>query len=240
MKLSMIVLAAALAVSPACKKKDAQNKPATGSGSQTMTGSGSGSAGSDTPSMTGSGSDAGSAGSGSADAAGSGSAAAAEDPNADYIKVLATHAEPKPTDPVTLKFEKFTVKKADFDPKKIEGGKATIEVDAASLKSDSEKRDAHVKSGDYIDTGKFATFTIDIDNVKKKDDKNFTADAKVNWRGVEMKYPVAFEVLEATDDGIRVKGSHKVKRKDFKVGGDPDKSVAAEVEVQVQLNLKKT
>lgn len=238
--LSMIVLAAALAVSPACKKKDAAPK-GTPSGSALVTGSdtGSGSAG-----MTGSGSDMGSgmAGSGSdmgSAMAGSGSAVAA-DPNADSIKIYMSHAKPKPGDPVELSFEKFRVVKADFDPKKIEGGKASIEVDAASIKSDSDKRDEHVKSPEYMDTGKFTNFTIEVDKVKKKDDKNYTAEATVKWRGVDMKYPVAFEVVETTDDSIRIKGTHKFKRKDFKVGGDPDKSIGDEAEIKVQLTLKKT
>lgn len=234
--LSWMVLAATLAVAPACKKKE-NKAPAAGSGSAAMVVA-----------------DAAAAepGSGSADVAGSGSAAAvtdpgsgsaaapAEDPNADFIKVYASHAQPKPTDPVEIRFEKFKVTKASFDPKKIEGGKATIEVDAASIKSDSEKRDGHLKSPDYMDTGKFTNFTIDVDKVKKKDDKNFSAEATVKWRGLESKYPVTFEVLEATDDSIRVKGSHKFKRKDFKVGGDPDKSVGDEVEIKVQMTLKKT
>lgn len=233
--LSWLVLAATLAVAPACKKKE-NKAPAAGSGSAAMVVA-------DAPEATGSGSAATDPGSGSAAATepGSGSAAATtEDPNADFIKVYATHAEPKPTDPVEIRFEKFKVTKATFDPKKIEGGKATIEVDAASIKSDSEKRDTHLKSADYMDTGKFTNFTIDVDKVKKQDDKNYSAEATVKWRGLETKYPVTFEVLEATDDSIRVKGSHKLKRKDFKVGGDPDKSVAQDLEIKVQMTLKKT
>jgi hypothetical protein len=97
---------------------------------------GTGSAMTPPPPEPGSASGAGSdmAGSGSA-MAGSGSQAAAEDPNADYVKVLAEHApDKKPDDPVNIKFEKFSVKKATFkDVKDLTGGTATIEVDLASL-----------------------------------------------------------------------------------------------------------
>jgi polyisoprenoid-binding protein YceI len=157
--------------------------------------------------------------------------------------VLAEHAEKKPTDPVEVRFEKFAVKKATFDPKKVEGGTATIEVDLASLKTDSAKRDAHLSTADYIDTAKFTTMTIDVGNVKKKAENTYTADAKVKMRGVDKKYSVTFEVVETGDDWIRVKGEHKFGRMDFKVGKEKpgkDESVAQDLTVKLQLTLKKT
>jgi len=158
---------------------------------------------------------------------------------ADYIQVLATHAEPKPTDPVVVSFEKFSVVKADFDPAKVEGGKAEIEIDLTSLKTDSPKRDAHLGSPDYIDSAKFAKATVKIDNVKKSGEKTFTADATVSLHGVEKKYPVTFEVVETLPDGIRVKGEHKFQRLDFKVGKAKDDSVASDLTIKLQLTLKK-
>jgi polyisoprenoid-binding protein YceI len=189
------------------------------------------------------------AGSGSADTmAGSGSAAATPpaDDKSDWIKVFATHTAPNPADPVEVKFEKFKVAKASFDPKKIEGGTATIEIDVASLKTNDPKRDEHLNTPDYLDSKKFTTATVEIGNVKKKDDKNFTADATIKFHGVDKKYPVTFEVLETTDDSIRVKAEHKFDRRDFKVGKEPNPDrtkgdgVAAELTIKMQLTLKKT
>ena len=258
----LLVLAAALAFSPACKK-DAKKEEVKKDTTTTTTTTGS--AGSDTT-MAGSGGTGGTAGSGGATTgsdtamagsggAGSGSAAAggagtpatpAED-NADWITVEANHFEKKDGDPVKVKFDKFKVTKADFDPKKIEGGTATLEIDLTSLKSGDTKRDEHLATPDYIDVKKFATAVVEIGNVKKKDDKNFTADAKVKFHGVDKKYPVTFEVVEAKDDWIRVKGEHTFKRLDFKVGKKPGKDqkkgedgVADEMTVKMQLTLKKT
>ena len=164
--------------------------------------------------------------------------------DADSIVVLAKHTDPKPNDPVQVKFEKFKVTKATFDPKKIEGGKATIEIDATSLKTDSEKRDAHLKTPDFIDTSKFATITVDIDKVKKKADKNYTAEATVKFRDVSKKYPVTFEVVDQKPDSIRIKGETSFSRLDFKVGKDSkDPKVAPvqpELTIKMQLTLKKT
>lgn len=170
--------------------------------------------------------------------------AVAQDADADSIVVLAKHSEPKPNDPVAVKFEKFKVVKATFDPKKIEGGKATIEIDATSLKSDSDKRDAHLKTADFIDTSKFATITVNIDKVKKKADKAYNAEATVKFRDVTKKIPVTFEVVDTKPDSIRIKGETTFSRLDFKVGKDSkdpkEAPVANELVVKLQLTLKKT
>jgi polyisoprenoid-binding protein YceI len=170
--------------------------------------------------------------------------ALAQDADADSIVVLAKHSEPKPNDPVAVKFEKFKVTKATFDPNKIEGGKATIEIDATSLKSDSEKRDAHLKTPDFIDTAKFATITVDIDKVKKKADKTYTAEATIKFRAVTKKYPVTFDVVDQKPDSIRIKGEANFSRLDFKVGKDSKDPkvapVANDLTVKLQLTLKKT
>ena len=163
---------------------------------------------------------------------------------ADSIVVLAKHTPEKPTDPVQVRFEKFKVTKATFDPKKIEGGKATIEIDATSLKTGEDKRDAHLNTPDFLDTAKFAKITVDIDKVKKKADKTFTAEATVKAHGVTKKMPVTFDVVDQQADSIRIKGEATFSRLDFKVGKDPKEPKAAPVQtdvtIQVQLTLKKT
>jgi polyisoprenoid-binding protein YceI len=169
-------------------------------------------------------------------------ALAADEP--DSIVVLAKHTEQKPTDPVQVKFEKFKVTKATFDPKKIEGGKATIEIDVTSLKTDSDKRDAHLKTPDFTDAAKFSTITIDVDKVKKKADKTYTAEATVKFRDVTKKYPITFDVVDQKPDSIRIKSEVAFSRLDFKVGKDSKDPKEAPVQpglvIQALLTLKKT
>lgn len=168
----------------------------------------------------------------------------AADPEPDSIVVLARHVEGKPDDPVQVRFERFKVVKATFDPKKIEGGKATIEIDATSLKTGADKRDAHLQTPDFIDTQKFPKITINVDKVKKKADKAYAAEATVKFRNITKKYPVMFDVVDQAADSIRIKGETKFSRLDFKVGKDsPDPKVAPvqnELVIQLQLTLKKT
>jgi polyisoprenoid-binding protein YceI len=168
----------------------------------------------------------------------------AADPEPDSIVVLAKHTEAKPDDPVKVQFTSFKVTKATFDPKKIEGGKATIEIDATSLKTGADKRDAHLGTPDFLDTKKFPKITVDVDKVKKKADKTFTAEATVKFRDVTKKYPITFDVVDTTADSIRIKSEIKFARLDFNVGKDSkDPKVAPaqnELVMQVALTLKKT
>jgi polyisoprenoid-binding protein YceI len=167
----------------------------------------------------------------------------AADAGGDEIVVLAKHApDPKPDDPVQLRFERFKVTKASFDPKKIEGGAATIEIDTTSLKSGSDKRDAHLQTPDYIDAKKYATITVDIANVKKKAGKTYTADATVKFRDVTKKYPVTFDVVDAQADWIKIKSETTFSRLDFKLGGTDPKTtpVQPDLTIKMALTLKKT
>ncbi|HSN30417.1 MAG TPA: YceI family protein [Kofleriaceae bacterium] len=177
-------------------------------------------------------------------AAGSAGSAAPVADTADHVVVLGRHQKPKPTDPVRITFDKFRVVKADFDPAHIEGGKATIELDLASLHTDSAKRDDHLKSPSYMDVAQFATITIDIDHVKQQSGSTYTADATVAAHGVTRTYPVTFDVVSTTPDSIRIKGQHTFPRLDFGIGTDPaqnpDESVAPDLTIEMLLTLKKT
>jgi polyisoprenoid-binding protein YceI len=144
----------------------------------------------------------------------------------DHVEVLARHLpaagkEDLASDPVVVRFEKFAVTKAHFDPRHLEGGTATIELDLTSIKTGSEERDDDLKSPDYFDVAKFATVTIDVANVKKQADARYTADATVSCHGVTKTYPVTFDVLATTGDTVRIKGEHAFSRLDFAIGIDP-------------------
>ena len=169
--------------------------------------------------------------------------AVAED-NADHVTVLGHHKNPKPTDPVQVKFDRFKVVKADFDSKNVEGGKATIEIDLSSFHTGSNMRDDHLRSPSYLDIGKFATATIDVDNVKKKANNTYTADANINVHGATKKYPVTFDVVETKADSIRIKAEHTFPRLDFGIGTDPaqnaEEQVGTDLTIQIALTLKKT
>ncbi len=163
---------------------------------------------------------------------------------ADSISVFATHTEPKPVDPVEVKIPTFKIVKADFDPAKVEGGTAELELDISSITTDDQKRTDHLKSPDFIDVAKFATATVKVDNVKKTGDNKYSADATVKFRDLEKKLAVSFDVVETMADGIRIQLEHKFSRLDFGVGKDSKDPkvapVAPELTLKAALTFKKT
>lgn len=165
----------------------------------------------------------------------------AADPAADYIKLEAAHEPKAPIDPVHITVETFAVKSAKFDPANLEGATAELELDLSSIKSDKEKRDAHLKSPDYLDVAQFGMATVKISGTKKEADNQYTAQAEITAHGVTKTFPVKFTVLESKDGAIRVQGEHTFSRLDFSIGKEPDgtnEKVAKELIIKMQLTLK--
>ena len=162
---------------------------------------------------------------------------------ADYIKLWATHEPTTETDPVEITVQGFKVLSAQFDPATLENGTAEIEIDLTTIKSNDPKRDGHLATPDYLDTGKFGKATVKISEVKKVDDDTFSAKAEVAFRDQTKSFPVQFDVVEKLPDGVRVKGQHEFSRLDFGVGKEPDgknERVAKNVKIEMQLTLKKS
>lgn len=174
----------------------------------------------------------------------SGSASPAQADTTDHITVLAHHHRTKPSDPVRINFERFKVLSAAFDPQKLDGAKATIEIDLSSFRTGSEERDEHLKSPAYLDVAKLATVTVAIDNVKQKAGTTYTADATVVAHGMTKSYPVTFDVLSRDAKSVRIKGSHTFPRLDFGIGSDParssDEQVGTDVTIEMVLTIAKS
>jgi len=162
------------------------------------------------------------------------------DPAGDWVKVTASHAKPKPTDPDVFSIPKFQVLKADFDPEKIEGGTADLALDVTSLVSNNPRRDEDIKGPDYLDVNKFTTVTIHVDNVKKAGDNHYTADANIDAHGLQQKMPVEFDVVQINQQAIQIHGTHTFKRLDFGIGApEGQDSVGSDVTIEMQLTIQK-
>jgi polyisoprenoid-binding protein YceI len=167
----------------------------------------------------------------------------------DRIQVLAKHLPAAgqadlDADPVVVRFDRFAVTKAHFDPKNLDGGSATIELDLTSLESGDTERDDDLKSVKFLDAAKLSTITIDVANVKKQAGAKYTADATVACHGVTKVYPVTFEVLATTANSVTIEGKKAFSRLDFAVGVDPAKDPTERVDTALilewTLTLKRT
>lgn len=160
---------------------------------------------------------------------------------ADYFRVLVPHHDPaKPV--VTAEFKTFKVVEANVDLTKLDTAKAVIEVDAASVSTGVDDRDTHVKSPDFLEVGKFASFTVTVDRLKAVENAADTYDAiaTVDLRGIKKEVPVQFKVVEKKADGaIVVEGETKgLARADWGMALPPEKvGVAATLDAQLRLTL---
>ena len=161
--------------------------------------------------------------------------ASTDEPN--WLKVHAWHTD-YDRGSVDVVFDRVEVIRARFDPTKVEGGTAEVEISVASLSSGVDMRDVHLKSSDYLDADKFPAATVRVDNVKKVSDNQYTADLAVTAHDVAKTFSSTFAVVATTADSIRVRGQVDFSRLDFKIGKADGDTVKPELQATYELTLK--
>ena len=160
------------------------------------------------------------------------------DANADYVRILATHKDPQPTDPVVITIAKFSVTKASFDPANLEDANAEIVLDLPSLASGIEKRDNHLKSADYLDVKNTPQVVIKISDVKKSGDA-FAASALVVAHGITKTLPVTFKVIKSDDKSVQVEASKVFDGSDFGITTGENDMNAPMLTIEMRLTFDK-
>jgi len=125
----------------------------------------------------------------------------------------------------------------------LSDAKVTISIDAASVNTDIEARDKHIKSGDFFDVEKYANITFKSTSFKKVGDKKYKVKGDLTFHGVTK--PIELDVTQngtVTNPqnkkiitGFKVTGSFK--RSDFGVGTSMPEFVVSDV-VDLVANLE--
>ena len=133
------------------------------------------------------------------------------------------------------------------DPDDITKSSVTAVIKAASIDTDNEKRDAHLRSADFFDVEKFPEITFKSVRVKKKDDK-YELWGTLTMHGVTKNIIVPFEVLgQMTDRGgntvVGVEAQLELDRKDYGLTWNRtlDKGgllVGTEVKIEILLEIR--
>lgn len=81
-----------------------------------------------------------------------------------------------------------------YDPKEPEKSSVTAKIAAASINTDSERRDTHLKSADFFEVENYPDITFQSKGVKKEGEKLLITGA-LNMHGVEKEVTLDVEVL---------------------------------------------
>jgi polyisoprenoid-binding protein YceI len=133
----------------------------------------------------------------------------------------------------------LTSSSADFSDATID-----FSADVASVNTDNEKRDGHLKSPDFFDAAKFTTLTFKSSSFKRVDGKNYKLAGNLTIHGVTK--PVVLDVIvngplthpfdpKKTVAGFKVSG--KINRKDYGVGEKMGPAVVGE-EISIVANAE--
>ena len=108
----------------------------------------------------------------------------------------------------------------EMDEADLSTAQARVTIDAASIHTGNPDRDAHLRSGDFLDVEHFPTLTFESRRVEQRPDGSLRLTGDLTIRGVTR--PVS---LEATREGViqdpwgnrraGFSGSLRIKRSDF-------------------------
>lgn len=160
-----------------------------------------------------------------------------------------SRAQYKPAENSTLK---FTIKNLgfdvggsfsgfdgniNFDPLNPTNANFDVSINAATINTDNNLRDGHLKSDSFFDVKNYPHIrlnSVKIAVTNKAD--TYLLNGQLTIKGVSK--PVSFPFTATpVADGYLFKGSFKMKRKDFGIGGTS--TVADELEVMINVVAKK-
>lgn len=135
-------------------------------------------------------------------------------------------------------FEKFTGK-IDLAPNAaVEGSIVTVDIDAASVKSDDDQLTGHLKSKDFFEVEKYPTIKFVSTQIKAggADGATHTVTGNLALHGVEksITFPAKIEV---TPDAVSANATFTINRKDFGIvyAGMADNLIKDDVTVKLSV-----
>ncbi len=114
------------------------------------------------------------------------------------------------------RFRKFSVK-ADVDDKALENSKVNVTVEVASIDTNNERRDNHLRSKDFFDAANYPNANIEIKSIRKLASNSYEADGGITIRGVTKPIRLPVKVVLFEDGRLRLRGEVELKRQEFGV-----------------------
>ncbi len=103
----------------------------------------------------------------------------------------------------------------DYDPAKPEAGSVKVSIDAASVNTRNERRDNHLRSGDFFDIENHPIVTFESTKVVKGEGNALSVEGNLTIRGVTKPVTLEAVYLGSNDHTVGFEASTTVNRKDF-------------------------
>ncbi|XXX77470.1 YceI family protein [Sorangium sp. So ce134] len=122
---------------------------------------------------------------------------------------------------------------------KAAGGKLSIEADTASVKTDAEKLDGHLKSADFFDVEKFPKATFTSTEIKAGGDNGatHTVTGELDLHGVKKTITFPATISEGAD-AVSGNAEFVINRKDFGIVYPGKQDDLIRDDVLLKLSLK--
>jgi polyisoprenoid-binding protein YceI len=139
----------------------------------------------------------------------------------------------------------------EWDGKNLAGGSVQFEAKSASITTDNEKRDGHLKSPDFFAVDSFPTLTFKSTKVTPGEGDTFKLTGDLTLRGVtkEVTFDCTFNGTQQTPWGFTAaafSATTTINRQDFKVswskaldGGGLVVSDDVKIEIELEVNNAK-
>lgn len=125
----------------------------------------------------------------------------------------------------------------NFDPKNTAGAGFDVSVNAASVNTASVKRDDHLREPDYFGVKQYPRIRLVSEKILAASMAgSYTFIGKLTMKGKTKEVTFPFSATPS-GDGYKFKGSFKINRRDFGVGGFS--TLSSELEVVVNVTAAK-
>jgi polyisoprenoid-binding protein YceI len=105
----------------------------------------------------------------------------------------------------------------NFSKDRPETSNIIATADAASINTDNDSRDEHLKSADFFDVVKYPKITLKSASIKHKSGNNYLGNFNVTIKDKTNLVAVPFTYI-VNGSTAQFKGSFKIKRADYGIG----------------------
>ncbi len=134
----------------------------------------------------------------------------------------------------------------NFNPENLDESSFDVTIQVASVDTENERRDGHLRTPDFFDAETFPTMTFTSNEIVSTGENTFVAKGELTIKDVTKDFEMPFTLLGVMDhprrDGVKIAGftsEFTLLRNDYGVGtGDYISDAVIGNEVEVTLNME--